>query len=783
MEFSAFLTSLATSFVIFVVLMLLFTWLSRRPGNVVVYYPNRILKGLDPWEGGSGTRNPLAWIKEVLSSTEADVVAMSGVDTAVYFVYQTTVFGILVASGVLLLPLLLPVAITDNSVKATSNTSTVTFSNLDSLSMQHVQAKSSRLWAFVIGVYWVSLVSYYLLWKAYKHVSDLRAAALISPELKAEQYAVLVRDVPPVPRGQTRKEQVDSYFSTIYPDKFYRSLVVTDNAEVNKIWEELEGYRKKLARAEVVYAKSKTVANPEGTRPINRIGFLGLVGEKVDAIEYCNKKINELAPKLESEQRVTLRDKQLSAAVVFFTSRVTAASAAQSLHARMVDQWTVTDAPEARQIIWSNLALNHYERDIRKYVVYLVVALAILFYMIPIGFVSAFTTLENLKKLMPFIKVIVDVKAISTLLEAFLPQLALLVFLALLPTLLMYLSKAEGITSESHAVRATSGKYYYFTVLNVFIGVTIGGTLFTTFKQIEKHPNSIVSLLANSLPGNATFFLTYVALRIFVGYGLELSRVVPLIVFHVKKKYLCKTEAEVKAAWAPPGDLGYATRVPSDMLCFTIVICYSVIAPIIIPFGVVYFGMGWLVLRNQALKVYVPSYESYGRMWPHLHKRILASLILYQVTMLGYFGIKEFVYAPIVIPLPIASLIFGAVCEKKFFRFFRCTALEVVAHEPKETPNMQQVFRSFLPPSLSSSEKVDEDQFEDALSQSQVSRFPLERIGITSGSSFTRHPSRSGPLRWSKPTPSRSDWDFDDCLWKVLGTDRPRNFSTSIKKF
>lgn len=88
--------------------------------------------------------------------------------------------------------------------------------------------------------------------------------------------------------------------------------------------------------------------------------------------------------------------------------------------------------------------------------------------------------------------------------------------------------------------------------------------------------------------------------RFFVGYGLELSRMIPLIIYHLKRKYLCKTEAELKEAWAP-GDLGYGTRIPADMLILTIVLCYSVIAPVIIPFGVIYFGLGWLVLRNQVM--------------------------------------------------------------------------------------------------------------------------------------------------------------------------------------
>ncbi|GMY38011.1 CSC1-like protein ERD4 [Fagus crenata] len=623
-----------------------------------------------------------------------------------------SILGILVLSGLVLLPVLLPVAATDDNWKSTATTSNGAFSDLEKLYMGNVKSKSPRLWAFLFALYWVSFVTYYLLWKAYKHVSGLRADALMSREVvRPEQFAILVRDIPPVPEGQTRQDQVDSYFKAIHPETFYRSMVVTNNKEEKKIWKELEGYKKKLARAEAIYAKSKTTGKP-GARPTNKIGFLGLIGKKVDSIEYYNEKINEVTPKLEVEQEVTRKEKQQNSALVFFTSRV---AAAQSLHARIVDKWMVTYAPEPRQLIWSNLKINFFQRQLRQYVVYVLVALTILFYMIPIGFISALTTLDNLKKFLPFLESIVNIAAIKTVMEAYLPQLALIIFLALLPKILMYLSKAEGIPSKSHVVRAASGKYFYFIVLNVFIGVTIGGTLFSTFKTIQKKPNSIVSILASSLPLNATFFLTFVALKFFVGYGLQLSRLVPLIKYHLKRKYICKTEAELKEAWFP-GDLGYGTRVPGDMLIVTIVLCYSVIAPIIIPFGVVYFGLGWLILRNQALKVHVPAYESYGRMWPHMHTRILGSLILYQLTMFGYFGAKEFYYAPFLIPLIILSLTFGYVCSQKFYRFFHDTALEVACHELKEAPDMEQIFRAYIPPS-SSFEKIDDEDYEYALSQ------------------------------------------------------------------
>ncbi|KAK2973054.1 hypothetical protein RJ640_005421 [Escallonia rubra] len=501
MDFVSFLTSSWASFTIFVILMLLFPWLSRKPGNDVIYYPNRILRGLDPFENGARTRSPFAWIREALSSSEEDVIAISSVDTAVYFVFLTTV------------------AATANYAPKINSTSNRTFTHLNALTMAHIEPNSPRLWAFVIATYWVSFVTYFLLWKAYKRVSGLRAASLITPQVRAaslitpqvraEQFSVLVRDIPPSPEGR-RKEQVDTYFKTIYPESFYRSMVVTENKQVNKIWVELEGYKKKLAHAEVVYAVSKKTCKPEGTRPINKTGLFGLSGQKVDTIEYCNEKIHELIPKLEAEQKATLRDKQQASALVFFTSRVTAAAAAQSLHAPMVDTWTVMDAPEPGQIIWTNLTKSFYERQIRQYVVYIIVLSTIVFSMIPIGFITAFTTLKNLKNLLPFLEPIIDRDGIRTVLEAYLPQIALKVFLTVLRRFLLFLSKAEGIPSESHAIRAASGKYFYFVVLNVFVGVTAGGTVFSTVKTQNC---SFLPLLGTNLPANATFFLTYVALQ------------------------------------------------------------------------------------------------------------------------------------------------------------------------------------------------------------------------------------------------------------------------------
>lgn len=103
-------------------------------------------------------------------------------------------------------------------------------------------------------------------------------------------------------------------------------------------------YRKKLAHAEAVFSQSKTESKPDGTRPTNRTGLLGLIGKKVDTIEFCNEKIKELLSKLEAEQKVTLREKQQGAALVIFNNRPAAVSASQTLHAQLTDTWTISEA-------------------------------------------------------------------------------------------------------------------------------------------------------------------------------------------------------------------------------------------------------------------------------------------------------------------------------------------------------------------------------------------------------------------------------------------------------
>lgn len=80
---ASFITSLVTSFVVFCILMLVYVILHRRPGNAVIYYPLRLLRGEDPATVAK-RHGAFSWIIDPIKATEDDIVATGGLDAAVY---------------------------------------------------------------------------------------------------------------------------------------------------------------------------------------------------------------------------------------------------------------------------------------------------------------------------------------------------------------------------------------------------------------------------------------------------------------------------------------------------------------------------------------------------------------------------------------------------------------------------------------------------------------------------------------------------------------------------
>lgn len=201
------------------------------------------------------------------------------------------------------------------------------------------------------------------------------------------------------------------------------------------------------------------------------------------------------------------------AGLAFFSTPRAAAVASQVALGRDLE-FRVAKAPPAGDIAWGNLArVPALHQPLVSSAWRLLLCAVVAFYMVPIAAVSAVSTLANLSSLLPFLKPAIAIPVVNGILSGILPTLALLIFLALLPTLVGGIAWASGLATQSQAdVYVLSGLFLFY-VVNVFLGAVLAQSVLSALKAITADPPSVVKLLATTIPGTSRFFIAFVALK------------------------------------------------------------------------------------------------------------------------------------------------------------------------------------------------------------------------------------------------------------------------------
>lgn len=83
----------------------------------------------------------------------------------------------------------------------------------------------------------------------------------------------------------------------------------------------------------------------------------------------------------------------------------------------------------------------------------------------------------------------------------------------------------------------------------------------------------------------------------------------------------------------------------------------------------------------QVINVYNQRYESAAAFWPHVHGRIIASLLISQLLLMGLLSTKKAANStPLLVVLPVLTLTFHRYCKHRFEPAFRQYPLEVRSH-------------------------------------------------------------------------------------------------------
>lgn len=612
----------------------------------------------------------LNWMPQALKMTESEIINHAGLDSAVFLRIYTLGLKIFVPMTIVALLVLIPVNVSSGTLFFLRKELVV--SDIDKLSISNVRPKSIRFFVHIGLEYLFTIWICFMLYKEYDIVASMRLRFLASQARRAEQFTVVVRNVPHV-SGQSLSETIDHFFQTNHPDHYLCHQAVYNANKFAKLVRKRERLQNWLD-----YNQLKFERHPE-KKPTTKMGFLGLWGKKVDAIDYYKQQMKELEKRMSVERQKILKDSKsiLPVAFVSFKSRWGAAVCAQTQQCKNPTLWLTNWAPEPRDIYWRNLAIPFVSLTIRKCIISVSVFALVFFYMIPIAFVQSLANLEGLERVAPVLRPVIELKFIKSFLQGFVPGLALKIFLYILPTILMIMSKIEGHIALSNLERRTSAKYYYFMLVNVFLGSIATGTAFEQLDSfLHQSPTQIPRTIGVSIPMKATFFITYIMVDGWAGIASEILRLKPLVIFHLKNLFLVKTERDREKAM-DPGSVDFPETIPSLQLYFLLGIVYAVITPILLPFMLVFFGLAYLVYRHQIINVYNQQYESAGAFWPHVHSRIIASLLLSQLLLLGLLSTKEAANStPFLVVLPILTLAFHKYCKSRFEPAFRKYPIE-----------------------------------------------------------------------------------------------------------
>ena len=382
--------------------------------------------------------------------------------------------------------------------------------------------------------------------------------------------------------------------------------------------------------------------------------------EKLEALLDAKRAAHEAAVQAAEAEREAVDVPENDSGVCYFVSfrsRSAAAVARQVFNTAAVAR--VCDAPLPHEVNWP--ALYPKTAAASKLTATRLVTSAayyslLFLYSLPITFVSSLLVLEDLEADVAFIRIALCLvgPAIRNLIAAFLPTLALTLFLSLLPSFTRKLAAMQLLPDMAAVESSAILNLWVFNYVWVLLGAPVVNGLIGL-----ANGGSSVEKIASQVSSMSTFFIIYLSVQSFFGMPFgSLSRVPKIVVESVLKR-LGKLAPNLTKPEYVPYDVVWART----LLSVAVGIMYSTIAPVVIPFVLFHLGVSYLVLARGFLFSWSRGWLSgkqdggKGLMWAPASKWLLIFLATAQLLLIGLHLIQlQVVTVVLLLPLPIATL-------------------------------------------------------------------------------------------------------------------------------
>lgn len=570
-------------------------------------------------------------------------------------------------------PVLFPVNITGGGTSA----------QLDVLSYSNIDPKTqgNRYYAhtFVAWAYYGFVM--YLIFRECVYYINLRQAFLISPFYanRVSSRTVLFTSVP----DDFLEERV---MRKIFGNSVKHIWINSDIKEVEKLVEERDKVAFKLEKAEVkliklankerikatkgapeenahppLDAESGSVASrwvPAKKRPSHRTGPLGLIGKKVDTIDWCRSELARLIPETEAAQAKYRSggNKKIPAVFIEFKSQAEAETAYQVL----AHHTGLTMSPSyigitPKDVVWSSLSVSWWQKLVRRYAVLAFITVMIIFWAIPVGVVGIISNIQYLETLsfLTWLKDIPDI--IMGVVTGLLPSVALAILMSLVPIVMRLCAKLSGEPSYSRIELFTQNSYFAFQVIQVFLITTVTSSASAVGKQIQENPASVTTILANSLPKASNFYISYFIVQGLTIASSVISQVVGFVIFNILYRFIAGTPRALYNKWANLSAISWGSTLPVYTNITVIAITYAAIAPLVLGWATIGMALFYFAWRYNVLFVTDTQVDTRGLIYPRALKQLFVGVYLSELCLIGLFGASVAI-GPLV--LMIAFLVF-----------------------------------------------------------------------------------------------------------------------------
>lgn len=614
------------------------------------------------------SRAPLSWLSVLLRVKDDDLASEADPDALVFVRFhrlalQATVLGALfdvcVVLGWLLgrakltlhRPVLLPVHAQGKEG----------LTNLDRLTVGNVAMRSPVLWLHLISVCWKAACIIALCYRMSLWVERQQRCIVRARRLNVEGRTLLVTDMH-LPGGEGDQAAAVGTLAHLLPFPLAGHTAVYDLQRFELLQKRRQVLLDLLDDAQMSLQSNLSAAGSGpsdassdsmlAARPTHYSSHIGRLigGGRVDSVDTYSGELRDVEAKLVAA-RAAMRESQstpdaplrVAATFLTFGCEREASIAARAMLDSDSTRWRIRVAPTPDDCLWRNIGrLSFRSHSIRSWIAGAIVWATVLFYTIPITAAGTIANVAALSKLLPWLKPIVELSLVKSILEGILPTLALKLFLLFLPAILRGLSAWQGAVSRSELDVDELRGFFLFSVFNVWLGLSLSAGVLNVLPQIIDNPLSIFGLLGTAIPGTAQTFISFIiisaatdavgSLAGTIDYGLYLFRMYVL--------RMRRTPRLAARCWTPRG-LPLGTCLSRSLLILLLGTSLTSAAPLVNFAVAVYFLLRLLSARFSVLFTHEPSYSGAGKVWAPLRNRVLFALLAQQATMAGLLALKQ----------------------------------------------------------------------------------------------------------------------------------------------